>query len=144
MKKNSLKEFNSKITNWKIFEYSSFCLDKVGSSHRSCSVKKGALKNFAKFARKHLCQALFCHKVAGLRHRPFPMNFAKFLRTPLLQSTSRRRASVISVNSHKKSENISTFFECQHLDTSCMFYHDDHENCGMRYSFNFQLYIEIP
>ena len=54
-----------------------------------CSVKKGVLRNFAKFAGKHLCQSLFFNKVAGLRlwHRCFPVNFAKFLRTPFLQNT---------------------------------------------------------
>ena len=46
--------------------------------------KKGAFKNFAKFTGKHLCQSLFFNKVAGLRHRCFPVNFAKFLRTPFL------------------------------------------------------------
>ena len=29
------------------------------SSHRKCSIKKGILKNFAKFTGKHLCQSLF-------------------------------------------------------------------------------------
>ena len=44
---------------------------------------KVVLKNFAKFKRKHLCQSLFFNKVEGLsRHRCFPVNFAKFLRTP--------------------------------------------------------------
>ena len=28
---------------------------------------KGALRNFAKFTEKHLCQSLFFNKVAGLR-----------------------------------------------------------------------------
>ena len=55
-------------------------------------LKKGVLRNFTKFTGKHLCQSLFFNKVAGLRpatllkkrlwHRCFPMNFAKFLRTP--------------------------------------------------------------
>ena len=36
------------------------------SSHRSCSVKKGVLRNFAKFTGKHLCQSLFLIKL-GLR-----------------------------------------------------------------------------
>ena len=55
-----------------------------------CSVKKGVLKNFAKFTRKHT-ESLF-NKVAGLMpatllkkrlwHRYFPVNFAIFLRTP--------------------------------------------------------------
>ena len=35
------------------------------SSHRRCSVKKGVLRNFAKFTGKHLCQSLFFNKVAG-------------------------------------------------------------------------------
>ena len=54
---------------------------------------KGVLKNFAKFIRKHLCQSLFFNKVADLRpatlfkkrlwHRHFPVDFGKFLRTPI-------------------------------------------------------------
>ena len=73
---------------------------KLRSSHQRCFVRKGALKNFAKFTGKHLCQNLFFNKVAGLRpetllkkrlwHRCFPVNSAKFLRTPFLQNTSGR------------------------------------------------------
>ena len=37
------------------------------SSHQRCSVRKGFLRNFAKFTRKYLCQSLFFNKVAGLR-----------------------------------------------------------------------------
>ena len=54
--------------------------------------KKGVLKNSAKFIGKHLCHSLFFNKVAVLRpatllkkrlwRRCFPVNFAKFLRTP--------------------------------------------------------------
>ena len=57
-------------------------------------MKKGVLRNFAKFTEKHLCQSLFFNKVADLRpatlfkkrfwRRYFPVNFAKFLRTPFL------------------------------------------------------------
>ena len=36
------------------------------SSHRRCSVKKGARKNFAIYAGKRLCWSLF-NKVAGLK-----------------------------------------------------------------------------
>ena len=36
------------------------------SSHQRCSLKKGALRNFAKFTGKHLFQYLFFNKVAGL------------------------------------------------------------------------------
>ena len=56
------------------------------------SVKKDALRNFARFAGEHLCQRLSFDKIAGLRpatllkkilwHRCFPVNFVKFLRTP--------------------------------------------------------------
>ena len=54
--------------------------------------EKGVLRNFSNFTGKHLCQSLFSNKVAGLKpatllkkrllHRAFPVNFAKFLRTP--------------------------------------------------------------
>ena len=50
--------------------------------------KKGVLRNFAKFTKRHLCQSHFFNKVAGLRpatslekglwHRYFPVNFTKF------------------------------------------------------------------
>ena len=33
------------------------------SSDRRCSLKKGVLRNFAKFTGKHLCQSLFFNKV---------------------------------------------------------------------------------
>ena len=32
------------------------------SSYQRCSVKKGVLRNFAKFTEKHLCQRLFFNK----------------------------------------------------------------------------------
>ena len=56
------------------------------SSHRWCSVKKGVLRNFARFTGRHLCQSLFFNSW----HRCFPVNFAKLLRTPFQQDTSRR------------------------------------------------------
>ena len=52
--------------------------------------KKGVLRNFAKLTGKHLYQSLFFNEVTGLWHRRFPVNFAKFLRTPFLQDTSGR------------------------------------------------------
>ena len=71
---------------------------KQRSSHRRCSLRKGVLRNFAKFAGKHLCQSLFFNKATGLRparllkkrlwHLCFPLNFAKFIRTLFLQNTS--------------------------------------------------------
>ena len=62
----------------------------IRTSHRRCSIEKVALKKFTKFIGKHLCQSLFFNKVAGLRHRCFPVDFANFLRTPYLQKTSGR------------------------------------------------------
>ena len=64
-------------------------------------MKKGVLRNIAKFTGKHMSQILSFHKVAvfrpatslkkRLRHMYFPVNFAfscEFLRTPFLQNTS--------------------------------------------------------
>ena len=67
-------------------------IDESQKQPPGCSVRKGVLRNFAKFTGKHLCQSLFSNKVAGLIpatllkkrlwHRCFPPNFVKFLRTP--------------------------------------------------------------
>ena len=35
-----------------------------------CFLKKGVIKNFAKFTGKHMCQSLFFNKIAGLRPTP--------------------------------------------------------------------------
>ena len=51
------------------------------------SMKKGVLKNFAKFTGKHLWQSLFLTASfleKRLWHRCFPMNLATFLRTLFL------------------------------------------------------------
>ena len=63
------------------------------SSHPVVFCKKGVLKNFTKFIGKQLCQSLFLSKVASLRsatllkksfwHKCFPVNFVKFLITPI-------------------------------------------------------------
>ena len=56
------------------------------SSHWRCSVRKDVLEKFAKLTGKRLYQSLFFNKVSGLSlwHMCFPVNFAKFLRTPFL------------------------------------------------------------
>ena len=59
------------------------------SSHRSCSVEKGALKNFTG---KHLCWSLFIIKLracnAAVSQRMcFPLEFAKFWRTLIFKKT---------------------------------------------------------
>ena len=42
-------------------------------------MKKGVLKNFAKFTGKHLCQSFFFNKVAGLRQLFLQSNFGRLL-----------------------------------------------------------------
>ena len=61
---------------------------KLSSTHRRRSVRKGVLRNFAKFPRKHLYQSLFIKKETLAQ--VFPVNFATFLRTPFSQNTSGR------------------------------------------------------
>ena len=75
-------------------------IERKRSIHGRCSVRKGVLRNLARFTGKHLCHSLFLNKVGGLRpanllkkrlwHMFFPVNFAKFLRTTFLQNTSGR------------------------------------------------------
>ena len=77
-----------------------FIVNTVRSSLRRCSAKKGVLRNFTKFTRRHLCQSLIFNNVAGLRpatllkkglwHKCFPVHFPKFPRTHFLQNTSGR------------------------------------------------------
>ena len=115
-----------------------FVLFQNKSSHRRCSVRKGLLRNFAKFTGKQLCQILFFNKVAGLRsatllkkrlwHWCFPANFAKFLRIPFLQNTSRRLLLL-------KNEKRSGFD-----DSDCISIQDDqiYKNVKARSFFRFQ------
>ena len=66
------------------------------SSHQGCSVKKGVLRNFAKFTGKHLCQNLFfliklqasaCNSIKKeALAQSCPVNFAKFLSTPFYRT----------------------------------------------------------
>ena len=49
------------------------------NNHRRRSVRKGVLRNFTKITGKHLCQRLWLSC--------FPVNFAKFLRMPVLHNT---------------------------------------------------------
>ena len=57
---------------------------KYRSSRPEVFYKKGVLKNFTKFAGKHLCQSLTPATLLKKRlwHRCFSVNFVKFLRTP--------------------------------------------------------------
>ena len=50
--------------NFSYFEILNYTFKKQPSD---CSIKKGVLKNFTKFTRKHLCQSLYFDKVACCR-----------------------------------------------------------------------------
>ena len=88
------------IINYTVWQSGCLQMSNFKSSNQRCSIKKGALKNFAKFTRKHLCQSLFFDKVVGLRpatllkeklwHRWLPVNFAILLRATFLGKTSGR------------------------------------------------------
>ena len=93
------------------------------SSHLRCSVRKGVLRNFAKFTGEHLCQSPFFNKVVPqleillkkrLCHRCFPVIFAKFLRKPFLQNTSGRLFLQIYVTLYStyllNDKNYNTYF----------------------------------
>ena len=68
--------------------------------HQEVFYEKRVFRNFAKFTTKHLFRSIFFVKVAGLQpatllkkrlwHRNFPVNFAKFLTTPILQDAFER------------------------------------------------------
>ena len=93
-----LFDWNSKINiSWKLMTLDMNCLISR-SSHPEVFCKIGVLKSFAKLTGKYLCLSLFFNKVAGwdlqlylkktLSHRRFPVNFAKFLKTPSLHNIS--------------------------------------------------------
>ena len=79
--------------------------------------RKDFLRNFTIFRRKHLCYSLFFNEIAGLRpaillkerlwHKCFPVNFAKFLRTPFLQNTSGNCFCSDILNSQRQTYDIS-------------------------------------
>ena len=72
-------------------EFNKVILQRI--SHRRCSIKIDIFKNFPTFIGKHLCQSLFFDKndfSTGV-----PVNFVEFLRTPFLQSSSRRLLLII-------------------------------------------------
>ena len=54
----------------------------------SATCKKGVLTNFANFTGKHLCWSFFIKK--RLQYRYFPVKFAKFIKTPILNNICER------------------------------------------------------
>ena len=69
--------------------------------------KKCVLRNFAIFTGKQACN--FIKKET--RHRCFPVNFTKFLRTPFLQNTSGRLLLKIA-NDNSKTTKESLWHRC--------------------------------
>ena len=71
-------------------------------------LKKGVMKNFVEFTRKHVPESLFfdkvklCRSAASLKTRPqrrvFLVNFAKFVRTRLSHNTTRRLLFIIAIS----------------------------------------------
>ena len=72
---------------------------KFAEAATRCSMKKGVLRSFTKFTGKHLCQSLKPATLLNKRlwHRCFTVNFAKFLRTPVLRNTSGRQLLNLSL-----------------------------------------------
>ena len=90
-----LWKFESTISFWKCkWRVVLLVIFLFRSSRPEVFYKTGVLRNFTKFTGKHLCQSLFFNKITGLSpatllkkrlwHRRFPVNFAKFVRTPFL------------------------------------------------------------
>ena len=85
------------------------------SSHQRCSVKKGVLSNSQNSQENTSARASLLIKLQAppatllkkrLWHRCFPVNVAKFLRTPFSQNTSGRL--LLSIQSCKTSSDITT------------------------------------
>ena len=96
LKKNKMNEMKFMFTSQYGQSNAKFA-SKFRSNHLRWSIGKGILKKFAKCTEKHLCQSLFFNIVAGqpatllnkrFWHRCFLLNFAKFLRTSILQNNS--------------------------------------------------------
>ena len=78
------------------------------TSHPRCSIRKGVLRNFAKFTGKRLCHSLYFNKVAGLR--PEGCEFAKFLRTLFYRTNLGDCVCLCSVTHKKKKTKQDTTY----------------------------------
>ena len=97
--------------------------------------KIDVFENFAKLAGKHLYRSLFFNKVSCLqpaiffkrllRHKFLPVNFAKFLRTPFLQNTSRNCICTKILSVYFFNLNIRSFY----LSQPCFFMNSRKRNC---------------
>ena len=103
----------------------------VRSSHRRWSVRKGALRNFAKFTGKCLYQSFFCRTaVAGLRYstflkkrpwyRCFPGNFFEIFNktfSSVLRDLNFQTCSIIDFISARMLKRLALFHQQLHTIT---------------------------
>ena len=68
------------------------------SSHRRCSLRKGILRNFAKFIGKRPCQSFF------FWHGYFPVNFEKFFKNTFFTEHIWETASKFKISSTHQSQ----------------------------------------
>ena len=106
-----------------------YCSVCYRSSRPEMFCKKDVLRSFEQFTGKHLCQSLFLNKVAGLRpvtllkkrlwYSCFPVNFAKFLRTPFFTEHLRWLLMLLDeIQITKKDE--STRIEKRKFEKMCL------------------------
>ena len=112
------------------------------SSHRRCSVGKEVFLKISQISQENTCSRVsflielqaetcsFLKKI--LWHRCFPLNFAKFLRTPFLQNTSGRlllcmvyksRVCFILNSLTTNIPRVFSFSGTAFTDTFCSVYH---------------------
>ena len=105
----------------------------IRSSHQRGSMKKCVLRNFTKFAGKHMCQSIFFNKRLStllkkrLWRRCFPVNFAKFLRT----STTASGTSILKTSANGQEQSPEMFCKKVYLEIS----QNSQENTCSRVSF---------
>ena len=101
--------------------------------------KKVVLKNFAKLTGKCFCYSLFFSNAASLRHatlskrrlwhRCFPVNFAKFLRTPFFIEHIRELLLYISMVPLTRKENSKHFILVCSFSTAKLLFRRNNRIC---------------
>ena len=122
-----------------------FVLFHFRSSRSEVLCKKGVLKNFGKFTGKYQCQSLFLVKLHEacnfilLKKRPrqcFPVNFAKFLKTPLVAVSVTYRNTLINF--------MVTFFIRCRFKWAISFKYQLHFYLPRFQNFDFQDFLGTP
>ena len=123
-----------------------FVLFHFRSSRSEVFCKKGVLKNFGKFTAKYQCQSLFLVKLQarGLQlyfikketRQCFPVNFAKFLKTPLVAVSVTYRNTLINF--------MVTFFIRRRFKWAISFKYQLHFYLPRFQNFDFQDFLGTP